>query len=41
MGFGGTGFGGVGYWEKALLVQAMERLLDDQAVNECVENEWV
>ena len=34
------GFGGVGYWEKILLVQAMERLLD-QAVNECVENEWV
>ena len=33
-------FGGVGHWEKKLLVQAMESLLD-QAVNECVESEWV
>ena len=37
MGFSGTGFGGVGYWEKTLLVQAMERPLDDQVMNECWE----
>ena len=39
MGLGCMELGGVGHWERILLVQMMESLLD-QAVNECVESEW-